>query len=61
MRIVNPITKKTSQGFTLLELMITLAVMAILVSWGFPSLTESIKNNRTTAQNNEMERLPLIK
>lgn len=46
--------KTANGGFTLLELMITLAVMAILLAWGFPSLNESIKNNRMTAQNNEM-------
>jgi len=45
---------KNTKGFTLIELVITLAVMAILVSWGFPSLQESIKNNRMAAQNNEM-------
>lgn len=46
--------KTANGGFTLLELMITLAVMAILVSWGFPSLQESIRSNRMIAQNNEM-------
>jgi type IV fimbrial biogenesis protein FimT len=45
---------RNASGFTLLELIIVLAVMAILVSWGFPSLTESMKNNRMIAQNNEM-------
>lgn len=45
---------RSSRGFTLLELIIVLAVMAILVAWGFPSLEESIKNNRMVAQNNEM-------
>ena len=46
--------RRKAGGFTLIELVITLAVMAILVSWGFPSLQESIKNNRMAAQNNEM-------
>jgi type IV fimbrial biogenesis protein FimT len=46
--------KRTKRGFTLIELVITLAVLAILVAWGFPSLQESIKNNRMAAQNNEM-------
>jgi type IV fimbrial biogenesis protein FimT len=45
---------RNMRGFTLLELIIVLAVMAILVAWGFPSLDESIKNNRMVAQNNEM-------
>jgi type IV fimbrial biogenesis protein FimT len=43
-----------NRGFTLLELLITLAVLAVLVSWGFPSLQESIRSNRMIAQNNEM-------
>jgi type IV fimbrial biogenesis protein FimT len=51
---IKEISMKNTKGFTLIELVITLAVMAILVSWGFPSLQESIKNNRMTAQNNEM-------
>jgi prepilin-type N-terminal cleavage/methylation domain-containing protein len=46
--------RNSKNGFTLIELVIVLAVMAILVTWGFPSLTESIKNNRMVAQNNEM-------
>jgi type IV fimbrial biogenesis protein FimT len=45
---------RNARGFTLLELIIVLAVMAILVAWGFPSLEESMKNNRMVAQNNEM-------
>lgn len=47
-------TNRNSKGFTLIEIVITLAVLAILVSWGFPSMQESIKNNRMAAQNNEM-------
>lgn len=54
MKLIQMHTKRTDSGFTLLELLIVLAVMAILVSWGFPSLDESIKNNRMIAQNNEM-------
>lgn len=45
---------RSNRGFTLLELIIVMAVMAILVAWGFPSLEESMKNNRMVAQNNEM-------
>jgi prepilin-type N-terminal cleavage/methylation domain-containing protein len=46
--------KTANRGFTLLELIIVLAVLAILVSWGFPSLQESIRSNRMIAQNNEV-------
>ncbi|MEE4218655.1 MAG: GspH/FimT family pseudopilin [Xanthomonadales bacterium] len=45
---------RTTGGFTLLELLIVLAVMAVLVSWGLPSLQESIRGNRIISQNNEM-------
>lgn len=41
-------------AFTLIELLIALSVVAILVAWGFPSIDESIRNNRMSAQNNEM-------
>ena len=46
--------KQHKKGFTLIELLITLAVLAIVVSWGLPSLQETIKNNRMAAQNNEL-------
>lgn len=44
----------TNSGFTLLELMIVLAVIAVLLSWGMPSLTQSIRNNQVLAQSNEL-------
>lgn len=43
---------KTSRGFTLVELMITLAVAAVLVMLAAPSFTTFVKNNRLTAQAN---------
>lgn len=42
------------RGFTLLELIIVLAVAAILVAWGFPSLMQSIRNNQVASQNMSM-------
>ncbi len=41
-------------AFTLIELLTSLSVLALLVAWGFPSIDESIRNNRMSAQNNEM-------
>lgn len=46
--------KRVSAGFTVIELMVTIAVMAILVTIGIPAIQELIKNNRVTAQANEL-------
>lgn len=42
-----------SRGFTLIELMVTLVVVAILLATGIPSFASFIRNNRATAQANE--------
>lgn len=44
---------KTSSGFTLLELIVTLAIGAITVSIGVPSFASFTQNNRISAQSNE--------
>lgn len=44
----------TAKGFTLLELMTAIAVMAVLLSVGVPSFVQIIRNNRITAQTNEL-------
>ena len=41
-------------GFTVLELVMVLAVAAIVTGWGVPSIVDLIKNNRVTSQNNEL-------
>ncbi len=42
------------RGFTLVELMITLAIAAIVLTFAVPSFTAIIKNNRIITQANEM-------
>jgi type IV fimbrial biogenesis protein FimT len=41
-----------NKGFTLLELMVTVAIAAILVTMAVPSFTQTIRSNRLTATNN---------
>lgn len=45
---------KKSNGFTLIELMLTLAIAVILLTVAVPSFQQSIRNNRTTTQANEV-------
>ncbi|HEY0661789.1 MAG TPA: GspH/FimT family pseudopilin [Lysobacter sp.] len=44
----------SSRGFTLVELMVTLAVAAILLALATPSLAELLRRNRIAAANNEL-------
>jgi len=41
------------RGFTLVELMITIALLAILLMVGIPSFTELVRNNRLTTNANQ--------
>lgn len=43
-----------SSGFTLLELLTAIVVLGVLLAVGVPSFTETIRNNRTAAQTNEL-------
>jgi type IV fimbrial biogenesis protein FimT len=47
-------TQRPQKGVTLLELMVGIAVFAVLVGLGVPSFFEIINNNRTTTQANEL-------
>lgn len=46
--------KHSMHGFTLVELMITLSIAAILLTQAVPSFTAMIANNRITSQINEL-------
>lgn len=43
-------TKKQEQGFTIIELMFTIALLAILLGLGVPAFTSALKSNRVTAE-----------
>ncbi len=45
---------KTQSGFTLVELMIALAVVAVIVTIGIPNFTDLIRNSRQTTQINSL-------
>lgn len=43
-----------SHGFTLVELMVALAIAVILITIGLPSFSEMIASNRVTSQTNDL-------
>lgn len=48
---VNAVTKMSrSNGFTLIEMMVTLAVVAVLLSTGVPTFSTMVKNKRIAAE-----------
>src|SRR5690606_4228088 len=45
---------RKSRGFTLLELLVTLAVAAIVLSYGVPSFIDTVRNGRAAANANDL-------
>lgn len=44
--------KKSYTGFTLIELIMTLVIVSIVISFGAPALTDLIRNNHLTSKTN---------
>jgi type IV fimbrial biogenesis protein FimT len=53
-KLDKPVGGRASAGFTLVELLVTVSLAAILMAIGVPMLRDSIANNRLTAQTNEL-------
>jgi type IV fimbrial biogenesis protein FimT len=49
-----PHARRPSRGFTLMELMITIALGAVLVAIGAPTMGEMLRNGRLTSSANEL-------
>ena len=45
---------QTEQGFTIIELLVAVAVAAIVLAIGVPSFTELLRNNETVAEVNDL-------
>jgi type IV fimbrial biogenesis protein FimT len=52
--VCNTLRMEKATGFTLIELLITIVVASILLAMGAPAFKDFIKNNRVTAQTNEL-------
>ncbi len=52
--MTNNTMKKQNSGFTLIELIITVSIVAILVSIAAPSFRTMLENNRATTTTNEL-------
>jgi len=52
--VETPVQRRSGRGFTLIELMITVAVVAILASVALPSYTDYVRRSRITEATNEL-------
>ena len=52
--VCNTLTMDKESGFTLVELLVTIVVATVLLAVGVPAFKDFIKNNRVTAQTNDL-------
>ena len=52
--VCNTLTMDKESGFTLVELLVTIIVATVLLATGVPAFKDFIKNNRVTAQTNDL-------
>ena len=52
--MLRPAMKAHSSGFSLLELMITIAILAILIGVGVPNFRDFVRNSRISAASNDI-------
>ncbi|MEM9101477.1 MAG: GspH/FimT family pseudopilin [Pseudomonadota bacterium] len=45
---------KNTQGFTLIELFLTIAILAVIAAIGVPSFQETVRSNRITSSSNDI-------
>ena len=42
------------RGFTLLELLVALLIVALVTAWGIPNFRETVRNNRLSSYTNDL-------
>lgn len=49
--------QRHNTGFTIIELMVVIAIIALILSWGVPQFSSMLQNSRLSSQANELQGL----